>query len=85
LSEVLAGYESGEAGVAGALAEDVYADLYRPAEAPLEQVAADTADELGAVLRELIQAIDRGAPVHEIEELVTGGRDLAELASDRMG
>jgi hypothetical protein len=85
LGEVLVGYESGEAGVAGALAEDVYADLYRPAEKPLEQASVDTAAELGAVLRELIQSIDRGASVHEIEELVTAGRDLAALASDRVG
>jgi hypothetical protein len=84
LSEVLAGYESGEAGVAGALAEDVYADLYRPAEEPLGQVAADTAGELGAVLRELKQSIDRGEPVYEIAELVATGRDLAELASDQV-
>jgi hypothetical protein len=85
LSEVLAGYESGEAGVAGALAEDVYADLYRPAEESLGQVAADTADGLGAVLQELNQSIDRGAPVYEIAELVARGRDLAELASDLVG
>jgi hypothetical protein len=73
LEEVLTTYESGEAGVADVLLEQVRADLCCPqtsAGTPLE-------DELGA----LSQAIRSGAADDEIAALVEEAADLAEAAA----
>jgi hypothetical protein len=72
LEEVLTTYESGEAGVADVLLEQVRADLCCP------QSSAGTAleDELGA----LSEAIRSGVPDNEVATLVEEAMTLAEAA-----